>query len=135
MPFWTFFGLQHGKATAPWPLRDGPNGQDGLLGMPRRVADYDPAFSGINLFISLAAMVLGASFLIFFYNAAVSLARGEKAPANPWGGRTLEWTVPSPPGHGNFATQPIVTGGPYDFSQPAQWFGPTETDTTARHHS
>ncbi len=107
----------------------------GLLGMPRRVADYDPQFSGLNLFISLSAMVLGASFLIFFYNAAVSLARGEKAPANPWGGRTLEWTVPSPPGHGNFATPPIVSCGPYEFAQPAQWFGPSESDTTARHHS
>ncbi len=107
----------------------------GLLGMPRRVADYDPAFSGLNLFISLSAMVLGASFLIFFYNAAVSLARGEKAPANPWGARTLEWTVPSPPGHGNFATPPVVTSGPYEFSQPASWFGPSESDTTSHHHS
>ncbi|MGH7094024.1 MAG: NADH-quinone oxidoreductase subunit NuoB [Stellaceae bacterium] len=35
MPFWTLFGLQQGKATARWPLRQGPNGQEGLLGMPR----------------------------------------------------------------------------------------------------
>jgi len=100
----------------------------GLLGMPRRVADYDPQFGAFNLFISISAFVLGASFLVFFYNAAVSLARGEKAPANPWGGRTLEWTVPSPPGHGNFARVPVVSGGPYDFTKPAAWFGPTPTE-------
>ena len=88
----------------------------GLLGMPRRVASYDPQFGAWNLFISLSAFVLGASFLVFFYNAAWSLVRGEKAPANPWGGRSLEWTVPSPPGHGNFAVEPVVTHGPYDFS-------------------
>ncbi len=35
MPLWTLFGLQHGKATTPWPGREGSNGQDGLLGMPR----------------------------------------------------------------------------------------------------
>jgi cytochrome c oxidase subunit 1 len=105
----------------------------GLLGMPRRVADYDPQFGAFNLFISLSAFVLGASFLIFFYNAAVSLARGPKAPANPWGGRTLEWTVPSPPGHGNFATTPVVTAGPYDFARPAQWFGPTDADSESHH--
>jgi cytochrome c oxidase subunit 1 len=105
----------------------------GLLGMPRRVADYDPQFSGINLFISCSAFVLGASFLVFFYNAATSLARGEKAPANPWGGRSLEWAAPSPPGHGNFATQPYVTHGPYDYTQPAPWFGPVESATTEAH--
>jgi cytochrome c oxidase subunit 1 len=96
----------------------------GLLGMPRRVADYDPQFGPWNLFISISAMVLGASFLLFFYNAVNSLVRGERAPANPWGARTLEWTVPSPPGHGNFAVEPVVDGSPYDFTRPAAWFGP-----------
>ncbi len=38
MPFWTFFGLQKGKATTPWPGRDLPTGQEGVLGMPR----FDP---------------------------------------------------------------------------------------------
>jgi cytochrome c oxidase subunit 1 len=107
----------------------------GLLGMPRRVADYDPQFGPWNLFISLSAFVLGASFLVFFYNAAVSFVRGEKAPANPWGGRTLEWTVPSPPGHGNFAVEPYVTAGPYEFQRPAEWFGPRETEAVDAHHT
>ncbi|MGH6672012.1 MAG: NADH-quinone oxidoreductase subunit NuoB [Xanthobacteraceae bacterium] len=35
MALWTLFGLLHGRATAPWPLHDGDDGQAGLLGMPR----------------------------------------------------------------------------------------------------
>lgn len=96
----------------------------GLLGMPRRVADYDPQFGPWNLFITLAAFVLGASFLVFMYNAAWSLVRGERAPANPWGARTLEWATNSPPGHGNFVETPVVVHGPYDFTKPAQYYGP-----------
>lgn len=39
MALWTLFGLTSGKATTSWPSGDGPDGQDGVLGMPR----YDPA--------------------------------------------------------------------------------------------
>jgi Ni,Fe-hydrogenase III small subunit/ferredoxin len=35
MPFWTFFGLQQGKATTPWPDGAPDAGQEGVLGMPR----------------------------------------------------------------------------------------------------
>jgi Ni,Fe-hydrogenase III small subunit/ferredoxin len=35
MPFWTFFGLQQGKATTPWPKGAPDAGQEGVLGMPR----------------------------------------------------------------------------------------------------
>jgi len=35
MPLWTFFGLQKGKATTPWPRDGGSAGQQGVLGMPR----------------------------------------------------------------------------------------------------
>ena len=35
MPLWTLLGLLAGKQTAPWPLAEGTDGQDGLLGMPR----------------------------------------------------------------------------------------------------
>jgi formate hydrogenlyase subunit 7 len=38
MPFWTFFGLQRGRATTPWPKRADAAGQEGVLGMPR----FDP---------------------------------------------------------------------------------------------
>jgi len=35
MPQWTLLGLLAGKQTAPWPLTEGTDGQEGLLGMPR----------------------------------------------------------------------------------------------------
>ena len=37
---------------------------------------------------------------------------------NPWDATTLEWSAPSPPGHGNFLTEPIVYRGPYEYSVP-----------------
>jgi len=39
MPFWTLSGLRRGNASTKWGLRDGDNGQEGVLGMPR----FDPA--------------------------------------------------------------------------------------------
>jgi len=39
MPLWTLLGLMHGKATAPWPLAEGEDGQAGFLGMPRHDPD------------------------------------------------------------------------------------------------
>jgi Ni,Fe-hydrogenase III small subunit/ferredoxin len=35
MPLWTLRGLLEGNQTAPWPLAEGSDGQEGLLGMPR----------------------------------------------------------------------------------------------------
>jgi cytochrome c oxidase subunit 1 len=49
------------------------------------------------------------------FNLIRSLRHGERASANPWGGTTLEWTVPSPPPLENFEEIPEVNGGPYDF--------------------
>jgi cytochrome c oxidase subunit 1 len=90
----------------------------GLLGMPRRVATYDPAFTTDNQFISISAFVLGASFLIMFYNMAQSLIKGRAAGQNPWGARTLEWMIPSPPPYYNFDDIPVVLSGPYSYGNP-----------------
>jgi cytochrome c oxidase subunit I len=87
----------------------------GLHGMPRRypVYQYNPEFqylhvlSSIGAFLQLAAFVTMACYLLH------SLFHGKKAPANPWGGSTLEWTCPSPPPHDNFPEAPRV-GRPYD---------------------
>jgi cytochrome c oxidase subunit 1 len=85
----------------------------GTHGMPRRYATYLPEFqpyhvlSSIGGFLQLAAFVLMAAYLIH------SLFRGRKAPANPWGGATLEWACESPPPLENFHTPPVV-GSPYD---------------------
>jgi len=34
MANWTLFGLHKGKATTKWPRSNGPDGQDGVFGMP-----------------------------------------------------------------------------------------------------
>lgn len=39
MAFWTISGLLRGNATTRWGVRDGDDGQEGVLGMPR----FDPA--------------------------------------------------------------------------------------------
>ena len=57
-----------------------------------------------------------AGILIMLYNLVWSLREKVAAPANPWGGVTLEWTVPSPPPVHNFVTAPTVKEYPYDFS-------------------
>ena len=38
MPLWTLYGLLKGKATTSWPMADGEDGQEGVLGMPK----FDP---------------------------------------------------------------------------------------------
>jgi cytochrome c oxidase subunit I len=87
----------------------------GLQGMPRRVADYDPAFGDWNFVISLASFTLGASTVLFLYNMITSWRFGEPAPANPWRSLTLEWQVSSPPPVFNFDEIPQVVGGPYEY--------------------
>jgi cytochrome c oxidase subunit 1 len=87
----------------------------GVRGMNRRVADYLPAYAGLNRLISVAGFLLGASFLVFVWNVLRSWRRGEPAPANPWRARTLEWQVPSPPPAENFPAPPVVVAHPYGY--------------------
>jgi len=95
----------------------------GLDGMMRRI--YDPnqyeflqPLQPVNTLISVSALLLGAAQLIFIFNFVWSLKAGKKAPANPWNANSLEWTLPSPPPHGNFTTMPTVYRGPYEYSAP-----------------
>jgi cytochrome c oxidase subunit 1 len=89
-----------------------------MEGMPRRVADYAPKFAHLNMFISLASFGLGASVLVFLYNAITSWKNGPIAPANPWRALTLEWQVSSPPPIFNFDEIPQVVGSPYEYGVP-----------------
>jgi len=87
----------------------------GLHGMNRRIADYPATLAGVNFWISIAAFLLGGSFLVFLYNFVVSWVRGPQAEANPWHASTLEWQVPSPPPVENFPAPPAVVGPPYGY--------------------
>ncbi len=53
--------------------------QIGLLGMRRRIADYDPAqgFETTHLIITIAGFMVAVSVLIFLINLFVSAKRGE----------------------------------------------------------
>jgi cytochrome c oxidase subunit 1 len=95
----------------------------GLLGMPRRVALYDPEFEFWNIVVSICSFFLAASTLILFANMIWSFKNGKKAGPNPWGARTLEWMISSPPPYYNFKKVPAVLATPYDFGNPLPYIG------------
>jgi cytochrome c oxidase subunit 1 len=91
----------------------------GYLGMPRRYYDYLPEYQTLHVISTVGSWILVAGILVMLINLLVSLRKGERASANPWGAATLEWTVASPPPLENFAEIPTVTKGPYDFTSSA----------------
>nr|MDQ3879327.1 cbb3-type cytochrome c oxidase subunit I [Actinomycetota bacterium] len=91
-------------------LTFGPFHLLGLEGMPRRIHTY-PANMGWdfwNMVSTIGAFTIALSIAIFIVNVVVSRSRQQEAGADPWDGRTLEWTIPSPPPDFNFATIPLV---------------------------
>ncbi len=82
----------------------------GLEGMPRRYASYgeESGWWFWNVVVSVGALLIGASILIFLHNVARTFARGEPAGDNPWDAATLEWAIPSPPPVYNFREIPLV---------------------------
>ncbi len=97
----------------------------GMHGHPRRIADptvYEylrtTGTLAMNQFMTINALLLGATQLIFAFNFLYSLVAGPKAPNNPWNANSLEWTIESPPPHYNFATLPHVYHAAYEFSLP-----------------
>jgi cytochrome c oxidase subunit 1 len=91
----------------------------GSRGMPRRYATYDPEFQGLHIMSTYGALLLGVGLTIALFTLLHSLFRGKKAPANPWGGATLEWHCTSPPPFYNFERAPSV-GDPYEFGN-VEW--------------
>ena len=93
--------------------------QVGLLGMRRRIADYDPTL-GITLqqtLITIAGFVIGLSVIVFAINMIVSVRKGEIAVANPWRSRSLEFQLASPIPDHNYEEPPEVIGQPYDYGK------------------
>ncbi len=87
----------------------------GQKGMARRYFDYLPEFQTLNRISTVGAYLIGFGFLVGLVCVIHGLLYGKKAGANPWGGKTLEWTTASPPPHDNFLKTPTVTAGPYEY--------------------
>lgn len=84
----------------------------GLMGMPRRYWVFlsDQGLELGNLISTLGTFLMGIGAIIFVINIIYTAVKGEPAPADPWDGRTLEWSVSSPPPYYNFAQLPLVRG-------------------------
>jgi cytochrome c oxidase subunit I len=85
----------------------------GLWGMPRRVFTYLPGqgFELSNLISSLGAVFMSLGVLVLLYNIIMTSVKNVKVGNDPWGdGRTLEWSLPSPPPFYNFKQLPLVRG-------------------------
>ena len=114
--FWGTFLAMNGVF---WPMFI-----QGLAGVNRRLYDggleYAHAQDTLqwNAFMSYSAWTLGFFQIFFIINFFWSMKKGQKVSDNPWDATTLEWTAPSPPPHGNFATPPRAFRGPYEYSVP-----------------
>lgn len=85
----------------------------GLTGMPRRVFTYLPnqGFDTMNLVSTIGAFLMGVGTILFLVNVVLTTMKPKDASNDPWGdGRTLEWTIPSPPPEYNFKQTPLVRG-------------------------
>lgn len=86
----------------------------GYMGMPRRYYDYLPEYKIYHIISTVGSWILILGILILIFNLLKALLSKERTTEiNPWGGTTLEWTVPSPPPLENFDEIPTVTHGPY----------------------
>ncbi|CAM4109411.1 cytochrome c oxidase subunit I [Paenibacillus alkaliterrae] len=105
LTFWTFFIGFHLTFFIQHFL--------GLLGMPRRIWTYldGLGFNEMNMISTVGAFLMGLGTIFFLLNVVVTSAKPKNASADPWeDGRTLEWTIPSPPPEYNFAQTPLVRG-------------------------
>ncbi|GAA0358137.1 cytochrome c oxidase subunit I [Microbispora corallina] len=84
----------------------------GVIGFPRRYADYSAAdgFTDLNMISSAGAFLLGASTLPFLYNVWQTWRHAPKVTVDdPWGyGGSLEWATSCPPPRHNFVSLPRI---------------------------
>jgi len=82
----------------------------GLMGMPRRIADYSPTagWNDMNLAATIGSILIGVSVLPFLWNVFISLRSGERVGDDPWEANTLEWATTSPPPPYNFDRLPEI---------------------------
>lgn len=86
----------------------------GIMGATRRLDHYDASLGWQQLFIVAAIGVgiiaLGTGFILLQYAYSIWKRNDNRdLTGDPWDGRTLEWSVPSPAPFYNFAVTPTVT--------------------------
>lgn len=132
--FWfpKMFGRMMNEALGKWHFWLSMLGLNGIFmgmmvighaGMHRRI--YNPFvyeflqnLIPLNMFITYSALLMGSAQLLFVYNFIHSMYKGPVATQNPWEVGTLEWTIPSPAPHYNFAEIPVVKCGPHEYGNP-----------------
>ena len=90
----------------------------GLLGMRRRIGDYDPAlgFDNSQMVITVAGYIIFTAVSICIVNFWISAKKGQVAKDNPWNSRSPEWHLPTPIPDHNYVDHPFeVVGEPYDY--------------------
>jgi cytochrome c oxidase subunit I len=92
----------------------------GMQGMPRRYYDHLQTFHSGHIVATIGSWIMVAGLLMMVWNLLRGLFKKVEVPANPWGGVTLEWTIPSPPPTENFTVRPVITEPPYTFNPPAK---------------
>jgi len=84
----------------------------GLDGMTRRTYTYswDMGWGPLNLVSTIGGFLMGIGFLFQVWQIAHSIKfiKQHRASGDPWDGRTLEWSIPSPAPIYNFAVLPTV---------------------------
>jgi cytochrome c oxidase subunit 1 len=89
----------------------------GYQGMPRRYFDYPSQYFTGHLISTVGSWIVAAGLMIIFGNLVQALYKGEKAPDNPWNGKTLEWQIPSPPPRENFQRLPVFRDNGYSLDE------------------
>jgi len=86
----------------------------GLMGMTRRMNHTDNAAWTPYLHVAaVGAVIIFVGIVFQVVQLVVSIRRRERnrdLTGDPWNGRTLEWSIPSPPPAYNFARVPVVRG-------------------------
>ncbi len=119
-----FWATLIGAYAIFWPMH-----YLGLAGVPRRYYRFDSfdafgSFGEMNMFITIAAIVVFFAQLLMVINFFYSMYYGKKMTTkNPWGATTLEWTTPIKAGHGNWPGKlPTVHRWPYDYGKDGKDF-------------
>ena len=85
----------------------------GLMGAVRRLDSYsDPSWQPLFITSGVGVLVISAGIGLFILQLIYSVWKRRELrdhTGDPWDGRTLEWSVPSPAPHYNFGVIPTVT--------------------------